>query len=209
MHTCEQMTTIPISLEHKIASRASAPCDLTVRLLDMTKPHAQSKVVFLVRHGESKWNAAQKSRDFLGLMSHDHPLNEMGLQQALELNARWKQPPDADNECVPRIDCGVGFYQGNPIAHANLCVFACVFVRPCGACVQIHHKCAVGRAAQAFSRNNPRLLVATYTGSADRVRGARGTRVAKGRQAFDSPQRNSRNPLINWKLGHLRFSGRC
>lgn len=44
------------------------------------------KQIFLVRHGESRWNAAKKAKRYDKMMKeHDHPLNEKGYQQALEL----------------------------------------------------------------------------------------------------------------------------
>jgi len=39
-----------------------------------------------VRHGESQWNEAQAKKDVRGLLSQvDHPLNEVGFQQARAL----------------------------------------------------------------------------------------------------------------------------
>ena len=50
--------------------------------------HAQAmasnmvKQVFLIRHGESKWNAAKKAKRYDKMMKeHDHPLNEKGYKQ--------------------------------------------------------------------------------------------------------------------------------
>ena len=47
-------------------------------------PHGPQ--VFFVRHGESRWNEAQRRKDVLQMVSHvDHPLNETGYRQALHL----------------------------------------------------------------------------------------------------------------------------
>jgi len=44
------------------------------------------KQVFLIRHGESRWNAAKKKKRYDKMLKEqDHPLNEIGYQQALEL----------------------------------------------------------------------------------------------------------------------------
>eukprot|EP00316_Scyphosphaera_apsteinii_P020048 CAMPEP_0119331740 /NCGR_PEP_ID=MMETSP1333-20130426/81294_1 /TAXON_ID=418940 /ORGANISM="Scyphosphaera apsteinii, Strain RCC1455" /LENGTH=625 /DNA_ID=CAMNT_0007341413 /DNA_START=54 /DNA_END=1931 /DNA_ORIENTATION=+ len=44
------------------------------------------KRIFLVRHGESKWNAAKRGKKLYSLVKeHDHPLNETGYRQALAL----------------------------------------------------------------------------------------------------------------------------
>lgn len=51
---------------------------------------AQRKGFFLVRHGESKWNEAQRDRDVGTMMAFDHGLTAAGVQQALTLNKQWK-----------------------------------------------------------------------------------------------------------------------
>ena len=44
------------------------------------------KTVYLVRHGESVWNAAQANKDVVAMLSAvDHPLNETGRSQAERL----------------------------------------------------------------------------------------------------------------------------
>ena len=44
------------------------------------------KKLFFVRHGESKWNAAKREKNLVGLLrEHDHALTEVGYQQALVL----------------------------------------------------------------------------------------------------------------------------
>lgn len=48
-----------------------------------------SKRVFLVRHGLSKWNEAQKTRRLDALCAFDHPLTRAGAEQALRLRERW------------------------------------------------------------------------------------------------------------------------
>lgn len=48
------------------------------------------KVLFLIRHGESKWNEAQSKINITGLLDRDHSLTELGIFQARELNHRWR-----------------------------------------------------------------------------------------------------------------------
>ena len=51
-------------------------------------PAAPNKRVFFVRHGESRWNEAQRKKDVLEMVSHvDHPLNQTGYMQATCLRA--------------------------------------------------------------------------------------------------------------------------
>lgn len=46
------------------------------------------KRVFYVRHGESKWNEAQRDRNIANMMRFDHPLTLAGVQQAQMLGSR-------------------------------------------------------------------------------------------------------------------------
>lgn len=48
------------------------------------------KIFFLIRHGESKWNEAQAKVNITGLLDCDHSLTEEGIDQAHQLNQRWK-----------------------------------------------------------------------------------------------------------------------
>ncbi|GBG27846.1 Hypothetical Protein FCC1311_040692 [Hondaea fermentalgiana] len=49
------------------------------------------KKLYLVRHGESRWNRAQARRNVVGMLAfRDHPLNKTGAQQAIDLNKRWR-----------------------------------------------------------------------------------------------------------------------
>ena len=48
------------------------------------------RTIFLIRHGESKWNEAVKEKNVAAMAHHDHPLNEEGIRQAEALNKSWK-----------------------------------------------------------------------------------------------------------------------
>ena len=63
--------------------------------LRLVKQHTPVKQVFFVRHGESRWNEAQAKKDVRGLLSQvDHPLNEVGYQQARALQGALRAALD-------------------------------------------------------------------------------------------------------------------
>ncbi|RYG94891.1 hypothetical protein EON65_56780, partial [archaeon] len=55
------------------------------------------KVIFLIRHGESKWNEAQSKINITGMLDRDHALTELGIAQAGELNRRWRKEQEKIN----------------------------------------------------------------------------------------------------------------
>lgn len=51
--------------------------------LHAVPPTSSRKHLFLIRHGESKWNAAKREKNvFKMVRQHDHPINEQGYRQA-------------------------------------------------------------------------------------------------------------------------------
>lgn len=49
------------------------------------------KTIYLIRHGESVWNKAQKDKDAVAMLSaKDHPLNKAGKEQAEGLQVSSK-----------------------------------------------------------------------------------------------------------------------
>eukprot|EP00930_Biecheleria_cincta_P083984 TRINITY_DN73484_c0_g1_i1.p1 TRINITY_DN73484_c0_g1~~TRINITY_DN73484_c0_g1_i1.p1 ORF type:complete len:483 (+),score=63.27 TRINITY_DN73484_c0_g1_i1:54-1502(+) len=63
-------------------------CTICFRLWqqDTCKAWPTSKWIFLIRHGESKWNQAQANKNVLGLLEQvDHGLSVAGLDQACRL----------------------------------------------------------------------------------------------------------------------------
>eukprot|EP01001_Neometanema_parovale_P005928 NODE_2324_length_1449_cov_88.777526_g2207_i0.p1 GENE.NODE_2324_length_1449_cov_88.777526_g2207_i0~~NODE_2324_length_1449_cov_88.777526_g2207_i0.p1 ORF type:complete len:426 (+),score=59.17 NODE_2324_length_1449_cov_88.777526_g2207_i0:123-1400(+) len=66
---------------------AKVPCLLRVRRLPL--PTSSTKTVFLIRHGESKWNEAQKKKRWDKLAAYDHPLNQAGYDQAVRFREHW------------------------------------------------------------------------------------------------------------------------
>ena len=48
--------------------------------------------LFLVRHGESRWNAAKARKSIFGLMKEvDHPLSDLGVSEAVQTNLTWRR----------------------------------------------------------------------------------------------------------------------
>eukprot|EP01007_Sphenomonas_quadrangularis_P001557 NODE_254_length_1729_cov_174.263095_g190_i0.p1 GENE.NODE_254_length_1729_cov_174.263095_g190_i0~~NODE_254_length_1729_cov_174.263095_g190_i0.p1 ORF type:complete len:429 (+),score=68.70 NODE_254_length_1729_cov_174.263095_g190_i0:31-1317(+) len=69
------------------AFRSSPKCELTIMRRIPGAP--VRKTVFVIRHGESKWNAAQQQMNYVEMLGDfDHPLNIEGIQQASALNKK-------------------------------------------------------------------------------------------------------------------------
>jgi hypothetical protein len=92
---CIDMTT---SKKNKTGEKPT----LTFRLVHCGPPPmgVLNKQIFAIRHGESKWNQSQSSKNVKGLVSqYDHELTAAGIAQAVSFNERWK-------ECQGRRDRG-------------------------------------------------------------------------------------------------------
>jgi len=77
-------------------------------LAENTVSGIQRKTLFFIRHGESEWNSAQHNRQIHRMYSQiDHPLNEEGVAQALDLNKSWKalQIKHPAEAAVAATDC--------------------------------------------------------------------------------------------------------
>jgi hypothetical protein len=77
-------------------------CELMMRLLTKSEEaevqmsastaSTRRKKVYFVRHGQSTWNKAKADSDVRSLMMNsDHPLTQLGANQAIDLNNEWKQ----------------------------------------------------------------------------------------------------------------------
>ena len=65
---------------------------VNLRRVFIHKPPPLQKTIFLIRHGESKWNKAQASGNMLStLLDRDHALTDKGIRQAEHLNRLWKE----------------------------------------------------------------------------------------------------------------------
>ena len=50
------------------------------------------KEIFIIRHGQSKWNEGQSNRNVKELVGQvDHELTKLGIEQAQNFNKRWKE----------------------------------------------------------------------------------------------------------------------
>jgi broad specificity phosphatase PhoE len=61
----------------------------------------ERKTFFIIRHGESKWNRAEKEHDVGGLLALDHALTAEGVRQAMELAAFWQRVCHAPHDPAP------------------------------------------------------------------------------------------------------------
>ena len=76
---------------HARLERLTSPGTVYVKVSACAETR-RTKRVFFVRHGESKWNEAQRDINIASMMRFDHPLTLAGVQQAQALGgaARWR-----------------------------------------------------------------------------------------------------------------------
>eukprot|EP00658_Telonema_sp_P-2_P006315 TRINITY_DN1240_c0_g1_i4.p1 TRINITY_DN1240_c0_g1~~TRINITY_DN1240_c0_g1_i4.p1 ORF type:complete len:468 (+),score=98.23 TRINITY_DN1240_c0_g1_i4:172-1575(+) len=67
----------------------ASPMQVSLRCIPGDPP--VRKTIFLIRHGESVWNEAQKNGALTDMLAYDHPLNQTGIAQAKALNRSWKE----------------------------------------------------------------------------------------------------------------------
>lgn len=91
LHELQDEKVKSYPLHHKIGSSATNPnFSVNLQRVYMDSPPPMRKTIFLVRHGQSKWNEAQNDGKYLNLLDIDHALSSEGVQQAERLNTRWK-----------------------------------------------------------------------------------------------------------------------
>eukprot|EP00013_Stygamoeba_regulata_P027698 CAMPEP_0177658384 /NCGR_PEP_ID=MMETSP0447-20121125/16772_1 /TAXON_ID=0 /ORGANISM="Stygamoeba regulata, Strain BSH-02190019" /LENGTH=557 /DNA_ID=CAMNT_0019162967 /DNA_START=76 /DNA_END=1749 /DNA_ORIENTATION=+ len=79
----------PTSIKVECRKKQKEECTLQVQAVPC---QPLRKTVFFIRHGESKWNKAQEDRDLKTMSTMtDHPLNEVGIQQAKTLQEKVAQ----------------------------------------------------------------------------------------------------------------------
>jgi hypothetical protein len=78
------------------------PCKVVVRIVPIpSQPEQLKKTVFFIRHGESKWNQAQDSKNLVDMVKEtDHGLSDEGKNQARHLasctkSADFASDPDS------------------------------------------------------------------------------------------------------------------
>jgi len=77
------------TLDKKIDKDNGKDCTITLRIVPYVDA-VTKKTIFLIRHGESKWNAAQEEKNIGAMLHFDHGLNKDGVEQAQALNKAWK-----------------------------------------------------------------------------------------------------------------------
>jgi len=78
-------------------------CSIQLRHVPYDAAHMAHKTLFLIRHGESKWNAAQENTNIGAMLHFDHGLNMEGIEQAKKLNQLWKQARDKGDLSSPFV----------------------------------------------------------------------------------------------------------
>eukprot|EP00048_Salpingoeca_helianthica_P000309 m.40751 g.40751 ORF g.40751 m.40751 type:complete len:503 (+) comp10390_c0_seq1:113-1621(+) len=88
----------PVKLQPNIKPHPDRP-PATVTLRRII-PREEEKVVFLIRHGESEWNAAVSDMALHKMLAQvDHPLNTVGVNQAQRLASLWHQHRHREGDC--------------------------------------------------------------------------------------------------------------
>ena len=85
--------TLPIVMATDKRSSSGKP-SVTIRLVSFGQLPASDmrKEIFVIRHGESKWNDSQADMNIKGMISqYDHELTANGIEQAMSLNDRWHE----------------------------------------------------------------------------------------------------------------------
>jgi hypothetical protein len=96
---------------------------VTLRRLRWDASCYASKTVFLVRHGQSRWNEAQRARRLDAMVAFDHPLTRAGAHQAAALRDRWHAAAAAVPGCgVPPATDPVTHFDDTPLPPQPACV---------------------------------------------------------------------------------------
>jgi len=66
------------------------PGCMVLRSFPFREEKHQRKRLFLIRHAQSRWNEAQATRKYAGMLAYDHPLTPEGARQALALHSSWQ-----------------------------------------------------------------------------------------------------------------------
>jgi broad specificity phosphatase PhoE len=98
--------TLPLTMSTSLKSLSGEASSVTVRLVTCGPRPVQpgQKEIFVIRHGESKWNDSQAEKNIKGMVSqYDHELTAQGIEQAESFNGRWKAAKDS-RDGDPDID---------------------------------------------------------------------------------------------------------
>jgi len=95
----EKPFSIPFQF-HKYGNSSKNPSfSIILRRLHIKTSPPLYKTIFLLRHGESKWNEAQEKKDIKNLLNRDHPLTSIGIQQAQDFNNKWRECESDMTDC--------------------------------------------------------------------------------------------------------------
>eukprot|EP00928_Gymnodinium_smaydae_P056326 TRINITY_DN39722_c0_g1_i1.p1 TRINITY_DN39722_c0_g1~~TRINITY_DN39722_c0_g1_i1.p1 ORF type:complete len:479 (-),score=62.91 TRINITY_DN39722_c0_g1_i1:422-1858(-) len=109
-----ELVTYPVELT-KLAAEAAASdspngapsCQVSIRVWprEIVRRWPTRKVIFIVRHGQSKWNQAEKEVDVKGMLETvDHSLSVDGLSQASALAERVKVKHSQASAGIPQMN---------------------------------------------------------------------------------------------------------
>lgn len=84
-----RVTSNQISRLYRFSPAQDANISFRVLFPHKAKGWRRRRTLFLIRHGESKWNAAVSQKDLAALMHFDHPLTIRGITQARKLEETW------------------------------------------------------------------------------------------------------------------------
>lgn len=90
--------TLELTMTTRLRGLSGEASSVTVRLVKYGPRPVQPsrKEIFVIRHGESKWNDSQAEKNIKGMISqYDHELTAQGIDQAVSFNCRWKNARDA------------------------------------------------------------------------------------------------------------------
>ena len=87
----DQLTETSMNVIFEQASLKNPKFSVNLRRVYADKPPQSIKTLFLIRHGESKWNLAQEHGDVRGMLHRDHSLTKTGVEQASAFHASWSK----------------------------------------------------------------------------------------------------------------------
>lgn len=78
-----------VSKIYRTSPAEDATISFRVLFPHKTKGWRRRRTLFVIRHGESKWNAALANKNLGALMHFDHPLSMRGITQAKKMEDTW------------------------------------------------------------------------------------------------------------------------
>jgi len=113
----KQDTVVLVELVPNLMLHKEGPCFITLR---KAPPAPSERTVFLIRHGESRWNAAQREWNARAMAHRDHPLTQVGILQAYQLNTQFKEALTKSDHSDELEDVVLEFLSAQTIASSPL-----------------------------------------------------------------------------------------